>query len=107
MPLTEQADDIARSIHDHGEEVGDVATEDAHVERFQFRQGSILAAEHDFALILLREPNGRFDDDRGSLATHTTEFVQRTPLRYSKGVQDILTEDGAIRGRIHTKAQRD
>ena len=47
VALGEHQDRISRPIHDYGEEVGDVPTEDAHVQGSQFRKGCVFSAKQE------------------------------------------------------------
>jgi hypothetical protein len=52
MPLSEQTNHVLRPIGDHGEEVGDVATQHAHVKGFQRREGCELPTEQHLFVVL-------------------------------------------------------
>jgi hypothetical protein len=64
MPGAEQTNQIAWAIHDEGKEVGNVATEYAHVQGFQFREGGELSAKDCGASIIPRHLDGRIHDHR-------------------------------------------
>src|SRR5690349_6787281 len=55
VPLAQQTDAIARPVHDDGEQLGDVAAQNAHVQGFEFRDSGELAVERNAAAIFSSE----------------------------------------------------
>jgi hypothetical protein len=101
MTLAEQADKVTGPIHDYGEQVRDVTTQDTHVERFQFREGGVTAEQIDSAGIRVKELNPRFDNHGGHRSTHATQAIRIGEGLQAQRSQDVGAEDRAIGGRIH------
>ena len=55
MSHTEQTNQIAWAIHDEGKEIGNVATQHAHVQSFRFRKGGELAAKNRLPAVVARQ----------------------------------------------------
>ena len=64
MPLRQQRHNLTRLIDNHAKQSSDVASEYADIERFQFCDGSELAAEDDFAASLSCQLNLCLEYDR-------------------------------------------
>jgi hypothetical protein len=64
MTAAEQTDKIAWAIHDEGKQVGNVPTEHAHIEGFQFRASSELSAKDNRASIVIAQADGCRDTNR-------------------------------------------
>ena len=101
MSLSEQADEITRSIDDYRKQIGDVAAENAHVKRFQFLKGRILAAKPDWAIILTEKLNLALYDNRGSCPTHAIQSFRSGKRLQSKRRQNVGAKDGSIRSDIY------
>ncbi len=73
MPLSKEADDIARLINNHRKQSGNVTSQHVHVECFQFGHSGIPAAKDDLARHFMSEADLRFNDDRMNRASQTTD----------------------------------
>jgi hypothetical protein len=63
MALPKQTDDTAWAINNHSKSASNIAAQHAHVERFQRRDGSILAPKRDHGARFMMETHLRFPKD--------------------------------------------
>jgi hypothetical protein len=74
MSCAEQTNQIAGAVHDESKEVGNVPTEYAHVQGFQFREGGQLAAKDNSASVVTAKCDGRAHANRRGSSTHTGQL---------------------------------
>jgi hypothetical protein len=101
--LSEQANRIAWPINDHSEQVENVATQDAHIKRFESLEGGKLAAKNDWARLLAGEFDWRFNEDRRDNTAHTAQLVGSACRRQAKRLKNVGAEHCAIRARVNEK----
>jgi hypothetical protein len=73
VPLAEEADGVAGTVHDHRKEIGEVAAEDAHVQGGGIGESGVPPAEDDTYPILAGKLNLRIEKNGGRQTTHATE----------------------------------
>lgn len=70
MPLSKQIDHTLRPIDDHRKKIRDVTIKHAHVKDSGVPDRGILPSEHDFAIILTRQPNSSLENDGTDYSSH-------------------------------------
>jgi hypothetical protein len=63
MPLSEQANNVARAIDNHREQTRNVTAQNVHVERFQVGDSGITAPKYNLTGLFASETNLGFNND--------------------------------------------
>jgi hypothetical protein len=80
MALPDQTYEFAGTINDHSKEVGDVAAENAHVERLRLREGSKRTLAGDRGAAVNRHAKLGADEDRRSRPADAAELMRTRDL---------------------------
>src|SRR5262245_30552428 len=97
MVLSEKTDRVSLPINDQREQVENVASEHAHVERFHLGNASKLALEYRLPGLVLREPELRLHNNRIGLASHATEPIRGVGGLKVQGLQYVCAEYRPVR----------
>src|SRR5882724_9125930 len=96
----DEADDVLLAVDDDGEEVEDVAAEDAHVEGRNVGEGGILAAEDYLTLILVFQANLRVNHDRLGLPAHSAKLLLSQSGRQTQHFKNTRVQYGSVGSRV-------
>lgn len=106
MALAEQADGVARSVDDQGEEPGDVAAEDGQVEQRGIDHRRVAAAERNLTRAVPVQPNLRLDIDRSDHPAHAFNPFRGGQRGQPERVENILAQNRAVSAGVHQEQAR-
>ena len=84
MSSSHQSTGVARALNDDREEIHDVATENAHVERVHMGEGGERSLKRDGAAAFERQPHVRRERDRRGITADAAEMMRAWQMRQAQ-----------------------